>query len=753
MPRTEELHVNLAVIGAGIAGMCAAVTAARHNMTVLLVNDRSVLGGNASSEVGVEISGACHHGLNPAVYAKETGVVDELRQLRFFRNRDGGYRKAALDDAAFFDFIYREKNITLMLNTLFCSAETAGGRVSAVTLRHLVNETVWRVSADYFVDATGNGALAASAGAAWRQGREAQSEYGERWAPEAADAYTMGNTFMLETEDMGHPVSFHAPDFAYDVSEMEFIRNIDKPENFRGLSIRGSHWTYEFGGQMDIIRQSEDVDLELRRLTYGIWDYIKNSGRYPKAANFALKRIYAKSGSRESRRIIGDYVLNENDIEQKIDFPDSVAIGGWPMDVHAPLGILDPAPASHFIPVTGVYNIPLRSLYARGLSNLFLAGRDISATHIALGSTRVMATCGAIGQAVATAALVGLREGRLPAPVIASEHIGQVQRILLEDDQTILHRSLPPLGGFAASATCEAPYENVAYEDAMPLERDYALALPVPGGHTESVEIWLRAAADTVLRYRLLTGDHPETYLPAHAVAELTQAVAAGQDGFVRLPIPADVGGDGKLYLVLCENPALSVGISTERPLGAVTLRMHTAGNHALCNHDSVPLSHETGYTHMDHQYEKERNILFRGLLPVQHPYAASEVLDGAARPYGGRPGLWVASGELPQTLTLTAETPADIPRLSLTFDSMLELDQLEMRRLPMPRRLVRRYTLTVDAADGTHRLTVTDNYRRCVIHELNFRGVTRIALTLEESWGGAPGVFAVRIFDSPTNL
>ena len=244
----ELINCDLMVAGGGIAGMCAAISAAREGISVTLINDRSVLGGNASSEIGVAISGASHHGLNPAIYAKETGIVEEIR-LRISAYLDkGGYGKPAVLDAVFFDMIYNEKNIRLLMNTLVYDCDVENQSIKKVYARHCVNNNVFEITAQSYVDATGNGILGYSAGAEFRIGREGREEFGEFWAPEKPDNYTMGNSIYFETEDAGREEGFKAPDFAHDISKMDFLKDINKPENFRGLSCFGPHWAYEYGG-------------------------------------------------------------------------------------------------------------------------------------------------------------------------------------------------------------------------------------------------------------------------------------------------------------------------------------------------------------------------------------------------------------------------------------------------------------------------------------------------------------------------
>lgn len=342
----KTMNFEVTVAGGGMSGICAAVAAARKGLSVCLINDRSVLGGNASSEVGIQISGASHHSLNPSIYAKEGGLMEEIRLRMLKYAMGGGYDSYALLDAVFFDLIYENENINLLLNTSVFSCDVGNRKITKCYARQSISNEVYEIVSEIYIDATGNGTLAYEAGCSYRMGREGKEEFHENWAPEVADNYTMGNTFYFETYDCGHEVTFVPPAFAHKVDTMEFIKNINNPKNFRRFTVTGAHWSFEYGGQVDVIYQSEEIDLELRKLIFGIWDYIKNSGNYPEAKNYVLKRIYTKSGARESRRFLGDYILNENDIEQKINFEDSVCIGGWPMDIHAPLGIYDTAPAT-----------------------------------------------------------------------------------------------------------------------------------------------------------------------------------------------------------------------------------------------------------------------------------------------------------------------------------------------------------------------------------------------------------------------
>ena len=644
--------------------------------------------------------------------------------------------------------IYNEKNICLLLNTLVYGCEVSNRKINTVYARHSVNNNVYKILAQSFVDATGNGTLAYEAGAEYRIGREGKDEFGEFWAPDKADDFTMGNSIYFETEDAGEEVPFKAPDFAHDISKMDFLKDINKPENFRGLSCHGPHWAYEFGGQIDILNDHDETELELRKLIYGIWDYVKNSGKYPQAKTRRLKRVFAKAGTRESRRFIGDYILNENDIENKLNFKDSVAIGGWPMDIHAPLGIYDTLPASNFVSVTGTYNIPFRCLYSKDIDNLYLAGRDISATHIALGSTRVMATCGCLGQAVGTAAALCKKYNCLPAD-ITQNHIEELQKVLMYDDQTILHRFDSEHDNFEVSATSEKIYENTELNEYMSLERDYALALMCDTEKVDSLDLCLKVIKDTELEYKILGGVHKETYLPSYVIKTGKADLKKNSGDWIKLNINAPVSEDGKIYIVLCKNDNVEIATSKERVIGAITLRMHTPESHDLKNHDSVPVSEKTGYTFVDHYYERNKNILFKNILPKQTVFSAKNVVNGYSRPYGTQ-NIWIPESDNNESVSLKAKEAIEAEKLIILLDNDLNDD---FSIAGMHKTLVKDMTVKVISVGGEERVyEIKDNYLRAPEILLNNGekiNISEICITINSTYGNIGGVYGIRLKNS----
>jgi len=205
------------------------------------------------------------------------------------------------------------------------------------------------------------------------------------------------------------------------------------------LNLEYGFWWLEWGGQLDTIKDNEIIRDELLAALMGVWDFIKNRSELD-ADHWALEWCGFLPGKRESRRFHGQYRLREGDLMQSKAFSDSIATGGWPIDTHPPSGIdaVDEPPCTQ-TPLPFLYDIPLRSCIARDLSNLMFAGRNLSATHIAFASTRVMATCSAIGQGVGTAAAFAILKGTEPGSLPADpQAIHAIRQQLLRDDALLL---------------------------------------------------------------------------------------------------------------------------------------------------------------------------------------------------------------------------------------------------------------------------------------------------------------------------
>ena len=410
---------DLVVVGGGIAGMTAAISAARLGMSVALVQDRPVLGGNNSSEVRVHL-GAWQ---NMPPYPRLGDVLAE------FGPKEGGIAqpKAVYEDDLKLKAIQAEKNIALYLNTHVNAVAAKDGVIASVTGVDTRTGVKTTFVGRWFVDATGDGTVGVLAGADWRMGRESKGETGEAWAPEKADMLTMGASVQW--------YAGKAADGADAAFPMEpwMLRSIN--EKNAHCKLRGD-WNWETGFGRDQVAEGERIRDYGLIVAFSNWAFVKNlSSRKAEFVDAELKWVAFLAGRRESRRLMGDYILSENDFDARRTFEDGTCATTWTIDLHLPKA----ATNSNFTgeafrgdslnKVIWPLAIPYRCLYSRNIGNLFMAGRDISVTHIALGTTRLMRTHGMMGEVVGMAASLCKKHGCSPRDVYA-KHLGELKELM-----------------------------------------------------------------------------------------------------------------------------------------------------------------------------------------------------------------------------------------------------------------------------------------------------------------------------------
>lgn len=458
LTRSNTIDADVVVVGGGWAGISAATAALDNGASVVLIHDRPVLGGNSSSEIRLHILGADEHGARSDTDSRESGLVETFRLHEAVRNP---HRSYGVFDLLMYEMIYRRPGLTVLLNTSCCGAVMqSGSRIVAALATRPSTEDVFTVRGKIFIDTTGDGRLGAEAGAAFRTGREGRDEFGESLAPPQPDNQMLGSSILFTTRKHDYPIPFTAPEWAIRFPDCE-----DLPHRAHG-SWEWGFWWVEWGGHIDTIRDNEKIRDELIAAALGVWDHIKNSGRHPQSENWALDWLGFLPGKRESRRFIGEHVLTQQEVQRGEVFEDGVAFGGWPIDLHPPEGIYSKEKPAIQIDVP-LFNIPLRCLYSRNIANLLFAGRDISASHVAFGSTRVMATCSVMGQAVGTAAALCARGDALPA-ALARDGIAELQQLLLKNDAYIIGVGNSDAADVArkadvtaSSETAEGPAANV----------------------------------------------------------------------------------------------------------------------------------------------------------------------------------------------------------------------------------------------------------------------------------------------------
>jgi hypothetical protein len=325
-----DLSCDVLVAGGGPAGVCAALAAARHGAKVVLVQDRSRLGGNSSSEVKMHVVGANNHTGRPGW--REGGLIEELRLDDAANNPQ---RCWELWDLLLYDKLVSEPNVTLLLDSTVYAADVKNNHINKVMARCDKTEHLYRIHANLFLDCTGDSRLALESGATIRWGHESRNAFNEPLAWAQPTRETLGSSVLFTARDFGKPMPYKAPAWAREI-EPKHLR-------FRGISSwEYGFWWIEWGGSMDTIKDNERIRFELLSIVTGVWDYIKNSGKYPSSANWAMDWVGMVPGKRESRRIEGDHILTQHDLMGlNGDFEDAVAIGGWGLDEHPPGGFDD----------------------------------------------------------------------------------------------------------------------------------------------------------------------------------------------------------------------------------------------------------------------------------------------------------------------------------------------------------------------------------------------------------------------------
>lgn len=788
MTNSDSTEVfDVCVCGGGLAGLCAAVAAARHGANTVLIHDRPVLGGNSSSEIRVTPHGAAQF----HAYARETGIISELLIEERAQNHEpiveNGWTNSVWD-MVLYDLVQRTPRVKLMLNTSLLGVRMGDGslitesrppnfsfgyahrpacpisrEVSAVIVRTANAEIQTEITAQIFIDCTGDAILSHLAGCEWRMGTESLDEFNEPHAPNKSSTDIMGSTLMFKARDMGRPVPFQLPDWAtyYDSADF-FYKQGRVPAD-----IRAGYWWIEIGVPWDTIRNNEDIRHELTRHVLGVWNWIKNLDPQlkAKAANFGLDWIGQVPGKRESRRVMGRYLITEHDIQNKTVFPDEIAYGGWFIDLHTPGGLLastsEPLSAEEQPEISdyarksyaGPYGIPLRSLIAKDVDNLLLAGRNISVTHAALGSVRVMATTALLGQAAGTAAATALSSNLLLAELPAAG-IREIHQKLVRDDCFLPSVSTPDAFNLARTATVTAssemfvsgaePMANPDASEVAFLEWERGRRLTHRTGqliagainHLDQIAICLsnHSPESQTVCAELHAVEHIWDYRvsPGKPRAITCFEVPSGEFQWVNWRVDQEMPVDRWWRLDLSPNPNV-----TWEPTSAVL--------------PGYVASFDMGGGKM-RRFSQGRTLCFR-TVPAQPSFAAVNVITQHSRPYEFT-NLWLSdpTQSLPQSLTLEWADAIPLQTVELVFPGNLRREYHHTPPLYRDPLCPRDYRLeiTPTSDEDWHPLTeVVGNYQRFRRHTFPSAIPTRrLRLVVSATNGDSrAGVFAIRCY------
>jgi hypothetical protein len=768
----KDLAFDFVVVGGGLAGICAAISAARLGGRTALIQDRPVLGGNSSSEVKVPPVGAGSFN----AWAVETGIAAELTLEERYRNHERIFIGStnSIWDLVLLEWVQAEPNLSLFLNTSVRSAEIDDyGRLTSVDAVQLGSERALRFLGKLFCDASGDGVVAYSAGADFRYGREGHGDLGEPSAPIVGDSQTLPSSLLFRSRDMGRPVPFRPPKFAERYDDESFF---DRRRRHRFLEA-GYTWV-ELAYPMHTVTDNDAIRDELLKRVLGVWDHIKNHCvNRKRAKNWVLEWVGSVVGKRESRRFEGDYWLREQDLRRGRRFKDAVAYGGWYLDYtnqHHALGLLasreerDEHIDQHcLMPHTAVkpYTISYRCMYAKKVPNLFLAGRIMSFSHIALGSARNQLTLAVCGQAVGTAAALCLRHDVLPRE-LGQNRIVELQKQLLRDDCYIPGIAVDNPDDLAQLATTTATSEaslrlvhqvvpavpteavpgyapmydagRVENGDEHKLTVGAAQLVPISMDRVESVTVPLRSelGKPVALRMGLRPARDCWDLDSTDDIASATAVIEARGRDQVRFELGARVDPERYYWIYIDAAPGVFWADAFVIPIGCVS-------------------AWETDFQSSYYAHTSRRFARQLILEPESRPYGAENVTRG-----GGHPDTWTncwvsdPDQPLPQSVTLSWEDPVDFDTVQILYDINLDRHYWQRPAVSAAPECVRDYTLQAEVDGEWQELVrVEGNIHRRREHTFSTVSARHLRLTVTATNGGPEArVYKIGVYNEGSN-
>lgn len=665
--KTDELNTDLVVTGGGVSGLCAAITAARRGMKVVLIQDRPVLGGNASSEVRLWMLGATSHMGNNNRWAREGGVVNELLVENMYRNPEGN---PLIFDTIMLEMVVKEPNITLLLNTAVYEVEKkSADTIKSVKAFCSQNSTAYIISAPLFADASGDGIVGFLAGAAFRMGAESAEEFGELFAPTKEYGELLGHSLYFYTKDTGKPVKFIPPAYA-----LEDITQIPRFRQFNAKEHGCKLWWLEYGGRLDTIHDTEKIKWELWRVVYAAWNYIKNSGNFPEAETMTLEWVGTIPGKRESRRFEGDYILRQQDVIEQRHHDDAVAFGGWSIDLHPADGVFSEKPGCNQWHGKGIYPIPYRCLYSRNIKNLFLGGRLISVSHVAFGSSRVMATAAHASQAMGMAASICKEKGVLPQEIFTQNLVPLLQERLLETSQHIpgisLSHSKDLVQKAVISASSELKLTELPEENKLiTLNTSVAQMVPLPKGKAGKFIFHAEADEDTTLDIEFRISSKPNNHTPDIKKESKSIGIQKGRN-CLQLEFDVVMKEDAYAFITFFKNDKIKMHHSSKRVTGILTV--FNSVNKAVSNYGRQIPPPNIGIDEFEFWCPQRRpdgyNLAFKYPDGIK-AFEAINIANNIDRPTN-HPNAWVADWNDPSpTLHLEWSEAVEIKQVDVFFD------------------------------------------------------------------------------------
>lgn len=762
---SEKITTDILVIGAGMAGICAAVSAARNGCSVVLLEKNRKLGGNGGADVGVHPSGA--HRFHP--YAAETGIIEEIIEEAAFRkaktvSQDKHYNISQQWDTVLSD-ILKNAGVTVLRCNYAKEPTVENGRITKVTVEDISVYKTREITVNVAViDSSGDGNISAAAGAAFRMGREAAAEFGERSAPEKADDITMGSSLVAYIKRTNTAIPFVPPE-----NTPEFYPGYwEWPVNYGGFEEGICIYPCETGGEAgsDTIEDEHEIYERLLSQLYAWWEHSKKT--FPENEKWELTWVSPIVAKRESRRFEGDYMLTQSDVENGRIFEDEIGFGGFAEDLHYPRAENDKYVKVKYIAIPPLYTIPFRSIYSKDISNLFFASRLCSVSHMAHGTVRLQRTLSTLGMAAGVAAGLCKKYGCTPAEIY-KKHLTELQQLLLKQDISLMGQENSDENDLARRAKVTAgsfvPFGVEATEEFLPLKDNKTLMLWDWKDRLDTFSCFLKNTSGedkkitATLRLftpcRKIKEEHEKkkfSYMErsnemewgVDDTAELFKAqkqldftVAADFEGWVNIPfetelIKKDIYNDDARYAVELSD--------TEDVYWSVSRAPHDFCRRA----ERI-------------EGEKDYRTYYEGyafnITPAPLYGEPENVINGINRRWSTNPvNMWISENKLPQSITLSWEEEVEFNLVNITFDT------LERAYSQMPfdcgkrvsEKLVKAYNIEAFIGGEWIRLyEKDDNYHRFNKAYFNTVKAKQLRINLLETHGGRGArIYEIRVYN-----
>ena len=760
----DKITTDVLVIGAGLAGVCAAVNAARSGCSVVLLEKYRTLGGNGGPEVGVHPSGA--HRFHP--YAVETGVMEEMIEEAAWRGAktktyDHHYNISQEWDSVLADTL-KAAGVTLLRCNYAKEPVVEKGEIKKVIVEDIATYHTREITVNVAViDSSGDGNVSAQAGAEFRQGREAHSTYGERSAPEVADNVTLGSSLVAYVRESGREIGFTAPP-----ETPEYYPGYEhSPTKFKAGGEAVLIYPTETGGEdsSDTIEDEHEIYNTLLKQLYAWWE--RGKREFPENKNWDLTWVSPRVAKRESRRFVGPYTLTQTDVAQGKVFDDAIGFGGFAEDLHYPRPEKDRYIEIRYIAIPPLYSIPYRSIYSKDISNLFFASRLCSVSHLAHGTVRLQRTLSTLGMAAGIAAGLCKKYGCKPQDIYDS-HLDELQQEMLKNDISVMGKKNTDEADLARSAKVEAdsfaPFGVKETDEFLPLENNLTLMLwdwkdrldtfscylKNDSGEDKEITATLRLfspdrkykenSENKKFRYFNVSNqmewgvdDTRERFAP---VKQVTFTLPAGFKGWFDIPFNLELiekneyNDDERYALELSDTRGVAWSV----------------------NHSHFDFCRRATFTEGDTSYRSYYEGMAFNISPAPYYGEAVNVIDGVNRRWATNPvHAWIAETNTPQGITLSWDEAKEFNTVQITFDTFTRA----YSRMPLDCRekvsniLVKHYTLEALTEGGWQKVyEKDDNYNRFNRVTLPDIKAEKLRLNVLETWGGGEArVYEIRVY------